>query len=331
MRLACPLCRTLLWAFVILNHLCEYFCPAWRARSCNQSKVLPMTLQQALSLIPNNAIDKRNLLHSRQRLHHLTKAAVDKACKLHVESGRLVHIVDTQSCGRLKGLGLSNSLASCIKKSSPQPPRQWALPKGSDDRCTVAARIHAFLVEWKADSSFEWRAKVASAVPVLEEALYKGAKSKEDYINPQLLESQLIHVLCHFEAGNGPFLLQGSTPLYSLRRRSLSTTPLARMSLFQEYMLGHGISTTESICELAPEQPCERARLSRPERSSTVSSTNSDVVLSNIEDEMHPGLVECKEMNHQNHGAHGSNGLVKKFANILAKKKREKSVFITRA
>ncbi|MCO5575802.1 hypothetical protein L7F22_029607 [Adiantum nelumboides] len=248
-------------------------------------------------------VDKRNLLHSRQRLHHLTKAAVDKACKLHVESRRLVHIVDTQSCGSLKGLGLSNSLPSFMKKSSPQPSRQWALPKGSDDRCTVAARIHALLVEWKADSSFEWKAKVASAVPVLEEALYKGAKSKEEYSNPQLLESQLIHVLCHFEAA-----------------------PLARMSLFQDYMLGHGISTTESICELAPEQPCERARLSRPESSSTVSSTNSDKVLSNIEDEMHPGLVDCKEMNHQNHGAHASDGFVKKVANILAKKKRENSV-----
>ncbi|KAI5058882.1 hypothetical protein GOP47_0027052 [Adiantum capillus-veneris] len=273
-----------------------------------------MTLPQASPPIPNNAVEKRDLLHSRKRLHYLTKVAVDKACKLHVESGRLVHIVDTQSCGSSKGLVLSSSFSSFMKKSSPSLSRQWALPKGSTDRRSVATRIHALLIEWKADSSFEWRAKVASAVPVLEEAFYKGTKSKEEYTNPQLLESQLIRVLCHFEAGNGPFLLQGSTPLYSVRRHFPSTTSVARMPLFHGNMLGPGLFTDEEFCELASEQTCERTRLGY--------DTNSAVVPSDIEQVANLGLV----MNHQNHGGHASTGFVKRVANMLAKKRRESSV-----
>ncbi|KAG6541238.1 hypothetical protein Mapa_017399 [Marchantia paleacea] len=86
-------------------------------------------------------------------------------------------------------------------------PKTWTLDRNSEERRAVAARIYSLLVLWKPDTSFEWRARVASAVHIFERALYQEAKSKEEYLNPLMLDLQLRQILRHFEAGTGSSLL----------------------------------------------------------------------------------------------------------------------------
>ncbi|MCO5588025.1 hypothetical protein L7F22_041979 [Adiantum nelumboides] len=187
-----------------------------------------MSLQDTSSLPPNSIIDERakrtSIIEgcSQRRLSQLTERAVDEALKLNSASRRLVDVVDIQSCGESDevGCGIKSSFAfklfkSSTKLASPGPSLQnWALGRKVQNRL-IGARIYSLLMRWRSDPTFEWKARVALAVPILQEALYRVANSTEEvHLSQQQLESYLEHVLLQFESGNGLFVLQGTELLY---------------------------------------------------------------------------------------------------------------------
>ncbi|KAH7289659.1 hypothetical protein KP509_30G013200 [Ceratopteris richardii] len=145
--------------------------------------------------------------------------------------------------------------------------------------------IHALLIQWKPDTSFEWRTRVASAVPILEEALYKQAKSNEDYRNPQSLEAQLLHILTHFEAGNGPFLLQGTCPLYSVRESSIDLA-LIKAYILHKNGISHRKLRRRENNELPLEKVSERAKTSAIRRFISESSASLEACSNKIEENL---------------------------------------------
>ncbi|MCO5580306.1 hypothetical protein L7F22_034172 [Adiantum nelumboides] len=187
-----------------------------------------MSLQDTSSFPPNSIIDERakrtSIIDgcSQRRLSQLTERAVDEALKLNSASRRLADVVDIQSCGESDevGCGIKSSFAfklfkSSTKLASPGPSLQnWALSRKVQNRL-IGARIYSLLMRWRSDPTFEWKARVALAVPILQEALYKVANSTEEvHLSQQQLESYLEHVLLQFESGNGLFVLQGTELLY---------------------------------------------------------------------------------------------------------------------
>ncbi|KAI5068040.1 hypothetical protein GOP47_0016385 [Adiantum capillus-veneris] len=162
-----------------------------------------------------------------ERLAQLTEQAVDKALRLSTASRRLVDVVDIQSCGETEelGCGIKSAFAFKLFKSStklamsPGPSVQnCALGRKVQDRL-IGARIYSLLMRWRPDPTFEWKARVALAVPILQEAFYRVANcTEEEHISRQHLELHLERVLLQFEAGNGLFLVRSIEPFYPSMR-----------------------------------------------------------------------------------------------------------------
>ncbi|KAL3684314.1 hypothetical protein R1sor_002336 [Riccia sorocarpa] len=138
-------------------------------------------------------------------LEQVTANAVEQALRIQLDESQRQPETgeshDSQSYSSANALpNLPPIRTHCAQKS-------WSLDRNSEERRTVAARIYSLLVLWKPDMSFEWRARVASAVHIFERALYQEAKTKEEYLNPLMLDLQLRQILRHFEAGTGSALL----------------------------------------------------------------------------------------------------------------------------
>eukprot|EP00250_Pteridium_aquilinum_P005009 c15176_g1_i1 orf=223-1875(+) len=285
-----------------------------------------MSLQETSALPPNTIVDKRTkgsrvggCSSARRRLSQLTERAVDEALKLQAESGRLVDVVDIQSCGDPGEFWHSIKypfypLASKLLPSSSS--RSCAVPKQSQDRHAIAAKIYSLLIRWRSDPTFEWRARVALAVPVVEEALYRMARCKEDYTSQQLLESHLKHALLHFEAGNGLFLLQGTNPLYPVHAHHGPSSTCHNVSSQIDYVL------SSKSWKISPRDafPCESAEILPTNDSNSAPGPECHPVNYAMWDAVelgHPNLMEHK--NRDNPGKR----IAKRVVSMLSKRRAD--------
>lgn len=300
-------------------------------------------LEQSLAMTSQEILSPHGLSHHQERgetdtklLEELIDIAIEKALKLQAENGRQVDIADTQSCGE-PSVGcaypfspLSSILQLQRNSTSSSRSRNWALSKDSEDRRHVAAKIYALLVQWRSDFSFECRARVAAAVPIIEEALYHEAKSKEEYANPLLLDLQLLQVLRHFEAGNGLFLMQGASPLYPVRLYrtpqlspdSTVATPIRPNTLLPEAPIPANMDepSTSFVRTDVPSKETVGSLLDSEMRSSRRAEANlalRDAIALDQKRVLEEGL--------HRHGGFASKRIARRVAIMISRKSREES------
>ncbi|KAL2652488.1 hypothetical protein R1flu_020616 [Riccia fluitans] len=162
------------------------------------------------------AVCNEELLERREKemrykkwLEQVTVNAVEQALRIQLDESQ--RQPETGESHDSQTYSSANALPSLPPIRTHCIPKTWSLDRNSEERRTVAARIYSLLVLWKPDMSFEWRARVASAVHIFERALYQEAKTKEEYLNPLMLDLQLRQILRHFEAGTGSALLSKTT------------------------------------------------------------------------------------------------------------------------
>lgn len=293
-----------------------------------------------------------NMRHGPKEIRHrkwlgqVTENAIENALNLQGEWGRLALIEETQSCGIARARR-SNSLIFPLpsishgqeNSASSSRSKTWTLARDSEDRRQVAARIDALLVQWVSEVSVERRATVSVAVNILEEALYQEAKSKDEYTNSLLLDLRLRRVLCHFEAGNGIFLLQGSSPLYPVRTYH-DTLPIDPSSSDSLPDITPPASNGPNILaqmaadskEGSDNESLDWERASLPLKGTVRSLMTAEIRASRrkqanwaLLDAAGSGHKRLMEQSLHKHGQYASKKIVKRVINLISRKKREES------